>query len=112
MKKLLTSLVVLFVSVVSYSQTFTTTQPDTVCFGSTTPSTYQVANIGSGTYTWTIPACASIVSGQGTNQIQVNWSNCPAGLIPNAVSVVGGGLALVGPAVVFSTILPSNVSTC
>ena len=87
MKKLLTSLFVLFVSVVSYSQTFTTTQPDTVCFGSTTPSTYQVANIGSGTYTWTIPACASIVSGQGTNQIQVNWSNCPAGLIPNAVSV-------------------------
>lgn len=87
MKKLLASLVVLFVSFASYSQTFTTTQPDTVCFGSTTPSTYQVASIGTGTYTWIVPACATIVSGQGTNQIQVNWSACPAGLIPNAVSV-------------------------
>jgi hypothetical protein len=88
MKNLLTSLFVLFVSVVSYSQTFTTTQPDTVCFGSTTPSTYQVPAIGgSGTYTWTVPACATLVSGQGTNQIQVNWSACPAGLITNAISV-------------------------
>jgi hypothetical protein len=88
MKKLLASLVVLFTSLISFSQTFTTTQPDTVCFGSTTPSTYQVASIGStGTYTWTVPACASIVSGQGTNQIQVNWSACPAGLITNAISV-------------------------
>lgn len=88
MKKLLASLVVLFTSLVSFSQTFTTTQPDTVCFGSTTPSTYQVASIGStGTYTWTVPACATIVSGQGTNQIQVNWSACPAGLIADGVSV-------------------------
>lgn len=87
MKKLLASLVVLFTSFVSFSQTFTTTQPDTVCFGSTTPSTYQVPSVGTGTYTWTIPACATLVSGQGTNQIQVNWSNCPAGLITNAISV-------------------------
>jgi len=86
-KKLLDSLFVLFMSIVSYSQTFTTTQPDTVCFGSTTPSTYQVANIGSGTYTWTVPACATLISGQGTNQIQVNWSACPVGLITNAISV-------------------------
>jgi hypothetical protein len=87
MKRLLASLVVLFISLVSFSQTFTTTQPDTVCFGSTTPSTYQVANIGSGTYTWTAPACATIISGQGTNQIQVNWSACPAGLIAGGISV-------------------------
>ena len=41
-----------------------------------------------GTYTWTVPACATITSGQGTNSINVNWSNCPAGLITNGVSVV------------------------
>jgi hypothetical protein len=87
MKKLLASLVVLFTSFVSFSQTFTTTQPDTVCFGSTTPSTYQVPSVGTGTYNWTIPACATLVSGQGTNQIQVNWANCPVGLITNAISV-------------------------
>jgi hypothetical protein len=66
---------------------FTTVEPDTVCYQTTTLSTYQVPSIGSGTYTWTVPACATIASGQGTNTIQVNWSNCPVGLIPNAVSV-------------------------
>jgi hypothetical protein len=65
----------------------TTTQPDTVCYQSTALSTYQVPSIGSGTYTWTVPGCATLVSGQGTNSIQVNWSACPPGLIPNAISV-------------------------
>lgn len=65
----------------------TTTNPDTVCFQTTALSTYQVPSVGSGTYTWTIPACATLVSGQGTNSISVNWSACPAGLINNAISV-------------------------
>jgi hypothetical protein len=65
----------------------TTTNPDTVCYQTSTLSTYSVPSVGSGTYTWTIPACATLVSGQGTNSISVNWSACPAGLINNAISV-------------------------
>lgn len=65
----------------------TTVEPDTVCYQSNNLSTYQVVSIGSGTYTWTVPACATITSGQGTNSIQVNWSNCPPGLNTNAVTV-------------------------
>jgi hypothetical protein len=70
----------------TFSQ-LTTTNPDTVCYQTSTISTYQIPSIGIGTYTWTIPTCATLVSGQGTNNIQVNWSACPAGLINNAISV-------------------------
>ncbi len=70
-----------------------TTNPDTVCFGSTSEM-YQVAALGAGyTYTWTISAPGTIVSGQGTNQIFVNWSAAPAGLITNAISVIATGPA-------------------
>jgi hypothetical protein len=86
MKKLLTTLIISLVSLVSTAQ-LVTTQPDTVCFGSTTPSTYTIPSVGSGTYTWTISGGGSIVSGQGTNTINVNWSSAPAGLITNGVSV-------------------------
>ncbi len=85
MKKLLTFLMLL-ISSISFSQ-FTTTQPDTVCYQSTALSTYTVTSIGSGTYTWTVPTCATLVSGQGTNTIQVNWSACPPGFINDAISV-------------------------
>lgn len=74
------------ISSISWSQ-LTTTNPDTVCYQSASPSTYTVPSAGAGTYTWTIPACATLISGQGTNSIQVNWSACPAGLINNAISV-------------------------
>jgi len=77
----------LFLTTILFGQ-LTTTNPDTVCYQSQSLSQYQVASIGAGTYTWTLPACATITSGQGTNQIQVNWSNCPPGLINNAVSVI------------------------
>lgn len=85
MKKLIS--ILLFLLPMIATAQLTTTNPDTVCYQSTALSTYQVASIGSGTYTWTVPPCASIVSGQGTNSIQVNWSACPAGLITNGVSV-------------------------
>jgi hypothetical protein len=77
----------LFLTTILFGQ-LTTTNPDTVCYQSQSLSQYQVASIGAGAYTWTVPACATITSGQGTNQIQVNWSNCPPGLINNAVSVI------------------------
>ena len=38
-----------------------------------TSVTYSVTNTSNTTYTWTVPAGASIVSGQGTNQITVNF---------------------------------------
>jgi len=85
MKKLL---LLLFLSLTGIlSAQLTTTNPDTVCYQTTTLSTYQVPSVGIGTYTWTVPACATLVSGQGTNSIQVNWSACPPGLINNAISV-------------------------
>jgi len=38
-----------------------------------TSVTYSVTNTANTTYTWTVPAGATIVSGQGTNQIIVNF---------------------------------------
>lgn len=85
MKRLIL-LLFLLITGISFSQ-LTTTNPDTVCYQTTALSTYQVPSIGTGTYTWTTPACATLVSGQGTNSIQVNWSACPPGSINNAISV-------------------------
>ncbi len=45
---------------------------DNVCPGNTT---YNVQSIsGANTYTWTVSGGGNIVSGQGTNQITVNWT--------------------------------------
>jgi hypothetical protein len=85
MKKLILFLFLALASIATAQ--LTTTNPDTVCYQTTALSTYQVPSIGTGTYTWTIPTCATLVSGQGTNSIQVNWSACPPGLINNAISV-------------------------
>jgi hypothetical protein len=85
MKKLLISLMLLTTSI-SFSQ-LTTTNPDTVCYQSTSLSTYTVPSVGSGTYTWTVTTPGVITAGQGTNSISVNWSAAAPGLIPNGVSV-------------------------
>ncbi len=86
MKKLILFLT-LILTTSAFSQ-LTTTNPDTVCYQTQTLSQYTVTSIGAGTYTWTVPTCATITSGQGSNSISVNWSNCPPGLITNGVSVV------------------------
>jgi len=86
MKKVLVFLFTVVTGTV-FSQ-LTTTNPDTVCYQSGTLSQYTVTSVGNGNYNWTLPACATITSGQGTNSIMVNWSNCPPGLTTNAVSVV------------------------
>jgi hypothetical protein len=85
MKKLLIFLMLLMSSI-SFSQ-LSTTNPDTVCYQSTTLSTYTVPSIGSGTYTWTVTSPGVITTGQGTNSISVNWSTASLGLITNGVSV-------------------------
>jgi hypothetical protein len=62
-------------------------QVDTVCFSSTALSVYTIPSPAEGTPQWTVTG-GTIVSGQSTNSIQVNWSNQPVGLIPNAVKVI------------------------
>jgi hypothetical protein len=83
MKKIVL-LILMFLPVFSMAQ-LSTVNPDSVCLGSTTPSTYEVTNTVGYTYTWT--ANGNILTGQGTNQITVDWSTAPAGLITNGVSV-------------------------
>ncbi len=85
MKRILLALMTM-ISTISLSQ-LTTTNPDTVCYQSTTLSTYTIPSVGSGTYTWTVTAPGVITTGQGTNSISVNWSAAAPGLIPNGVSV-------------------------
>jgi hypothetical protein len=85
MKKIL-FILMMMISGISLSQ-LSTTNPDTVCYQSTTLSTYIVPSVGSGTYTWTVTAPGVITTGQGTNSISVNWSTASPGLITNGVSV-------------------------
>ena len=58
---------------------------DTICLGETA-ATYSVPTQPGYTYTWTTPG--TIVSGQGTSAIIVDWSALNAGLIGGAVQVV------------------------
>jgi len=85
MKRILLILMTM-ISTVSLSQ-LSTVNPDTVCYQSTTLSTYTIPSVGSGTYTWTVTSPGVITTGQGTNSISVNWSAAAPGLIPNGVSV-------------------------
>jgi len=61
-------------------------QVDTVCYNTSSASTYQVVNVPGDTYTWSVASPGVIVNGQGTNLITVNWGTVNPGLIPNAVS--------------------------
>lgn len=65
---------------------FSHAQIDTVCFASLTPSIYSIPPPTEGSPQWTITG-GTIISGQGTNTIQVSWSSQPPGLIVNAVRV-------------------------
>ena len=84
MKKLLIFLLSI-IPTISFSQ-LTTINPDTVCY-QTNGSLYSVNNIAGLNYIWTVSAPGVITSGQGSNQITVNWSAANPGLITNAVSV-------------------------
>lgn len=64
----------------------TTTNPDTVCFGSS-GSSYSVTSDPNVTYAWTVASPGTITSGQGTGSIMVSWASAQPGLIPNAVTV-------------------------
>ena len=84
MKKLLLIFLIL-IPVFGFSQ-LTTTNPDTVCY-QTSGSIYTVPNTPGYTYNWTVTNPGVIVGGQGTNQINVDWSNAAPGTILNGVSV-------------------------
>ncbi len=45
----------------------------TSLLANTTGSTYTVPVFANATYNWYIPSCATLVSGQGTNEIVVDW---------------------------------------
>ena len=59
---------------------------DTVCFNSTS-ETYSVPLQVGYTYQWS--AVGALTSGQGTNQITVDWTSISSGFIPGAVQVTG-----------------------
>lgn len=83
MKKLL----LLFLIVLSgILKSQSTVNPDTVCY-QTPGSIYQIDPIPGAVFQWTVAAPGILLSGQGTNIIQVNWSNAAPGLIPNAITV-------------------------
>ena len=59
---------------------------DTVCFNSSN-EIYSVPSQVGYTYQWS--AVGSIINGQGTNTINVDWTSITAGFIPGAVQVTG-----------------------
>ena len=59
---------------------------DTVCFNSFS-EIYLVSSQVGYTYQWS--AIGSIINGQGTNTIDVDWTSVTAGFIPGAVQVTG-----------------------
>lgn len=54
--------------------------PETVT-GNQSGITYAISQASSGTYTWEVPTGASIISGQGSNQIVVNWGCDPGDVV-------------------------------
>jgi len=50
-----------------------TIKGDELVLPNTIGSTYSVPNIAGANFTWSVPACATLVSGQNTNEITVDW---------------------------------------
>jgi hypothetical protein len=87
MKKLLFSVMILLSGFV-HAQSFV--NPDTVCY-QTAGSIYEIDPILGINFQWTVLAPGILVSGQGTNTIQVDWSNASPGLILNGITVTAIG---------------------
>ena len=91
------------------------TGPGNVCqlMGSANNGTYSIAPMpGINTYTWSVPAGTSIVSGQGTTSIQVSFS---LNFIPvDTIRVIAGGCsgspASIRPISTTLPALPGNIS--
>lgn len=87
MKKLL---FLFFIVLSGILKSQSTVNPDTVCY-QTPGSIYQIDPIAGVVFQWTVAAPGILISGQGTNIIQVDWSNAAPGLIPNGISVTALG---------------------
>ena len=66
-----------------------TTNPDSVCFGSTAES-YWISNNPNSTYQWSLDVVTGglITSGQGTSSIVIDWSATPIGLYTAAITLI------------------------
>jgi poly(hydroxyalkanoate) depolymerase family esterase len=73
-----------------------------------TSVTYSVTNTSGSTYNWTVPAGASIVSGQGTNQITVNFGT-QSGYVE--VTETQSGNCKNGPVKLFITVGSTGINT-
>lgn len=62
--------------------------PNNVC-PSQTGLTYSTQGIDGLTYTWTVPTSATIVSGQGTPSVVVNWGNANGNISVSASNACG-----------------------
>ena len=98
-------ILILALNELAYAQT-NDANPHVICSGST--KTYRVdytENGGAGTigstYTWTINGVptASIIAGQGSNSINVNWGTTAAGLYTDVITVVETNGGCSAPAV-------------
>lgn len=108
MKKLFVTLLAIL-PLALFSQS--TLSPDTVCYQST-GSIYQVDNEPGNTYTWSVQAPGVILSGQGTNIINVDWSGANVGLIGTAVSVFPTNqYGCVGPTVIMDVFIYNETPT-
>lgn len=85
MKNIILSAIFFINSMVLFSQS--TANPDTVCYG-TSGSVYQLVNTPGLTYNWVVSSPGILQSGQGTNQINVDWSAALPGIITNGITVV------------------------
>ena len=71
MKKIIITLALGLISTIGFSQNLPC--PDFVCELDPNATTYSVPNTAGSTYAWTVSG-GTIIAGQGTNAIQVDWS--------------------------------------
>ncbi|MBC7865332.1 MAG: PKD domain-containing protein [Bacteroidia bacterium] len=67
---------------------------------------YTVNNTAGSTYNWSVPAGATIASGQGTNSIFVNWGTTGGNISVTETNSCGTGTAVIYPVTIFP--LPST----
>lgn len=75
------------------------TGPTPVC-GNVTNTTYSVNNTTGSTYNWTVPAGASITTGQGSNSIHVNWGTNSGTITVTETNACGSGTTVIYPVTV------------
>jgi len=53
--------------------------------------TFSIQNVTDATFTWSVPADATIINGQGTNSIVVNWGSTPGDVTVEITHPQAGG---------------------